>query len=524
MIPKSPDVYFDIARENRANSDVIASGGGSITSYTSNNRSGFLNNWTLKDPELYYNPWNLTASDRCEATELKTGVWHITKLTPPTTNGFNSILFSCPVSTFKGIGNKFGIFISKPEGREFDSTALFYNSNDDTGKLFFQQYVVEGMNIIDLSEVYESPNLFWRLKVPESFYNRNESGGLLETETDFYVVFFPVFDQLNASGFGIYNDKTFNDWQFLPATSTTVSEDGLTAYVDNTIKAVSAWAFRDKRTAYYKDEHIIVFSPWFNAFKRLDSTSYALLSYSAGWNDGSEEYVIQNYFGTFTLDSKKGNVNYYGGAVVGDFPGNSYSFMGFWFNYNGTYQMLPYNFDKLAVRWEENKYGNYIYVQENGENIGEIWNTIIADFTNKKSQGDSYISRVVWTQSESDNYDGYKGLRITANDENTLPAYQNAFNGTNDGITYINGRRNQTLLDKDLLYTRNTGAVVNNKQLVFGDGNLSGVRLFADRVQINTGVNSVSSFDGDFYKFLAFKEPLTTWQINYLMKIYNFYK
>ena len=40
--------------------------------------------------------------------------------------------------------------------------------------------------------------------------------------------------------------------------------------------------------------------------------------------------------------------------------------------------------------------------------------------------------------------------------------------------------------------------------------NASTVKLFADRVQINTGINFVSSFDGDFYKFLAFKEPLTT--------------
>ena len=192
--PPEPELLFDVKRENKANSDYPV-GYPSLHDFSHNNCYATYQSGNLKSPELYYNRWNFTAAGRCEATELATGVWHVTKLTPQSTNSFNSILFSCPVSGFKGVGNKFGIYVSKPEGRDFDSSARFYNDNSNTGEFFFHQFVVEGMNIIDLSEVHENPNLFWRLKIPESFYNKDESGGLLETETDFFVFFFTVIDE-----------------------------------------------------------------------------------------------------------------------------------------------------------------------------------------------------------------------------------------------------------------------------------------------------------------------------------------
>lgn len=522
MIPKSPDVYFDIARENRANSDVIASGGGSITSYTSNNRSGSLYNWTLKDPELYYNPWE-KCNDCCECTQLKQGIWHITKLSPNSTQDFERIIFQCPISQFKGFGNKFNIFISNPGDKIFDESNFFIANSDGTETSFWCD-LDEGSNLIDISKSLSTNANYAYLRIPKSFYNKDENGGLLETETNFYIVFFPVFDQLNASGFGIYNSKTFNEWQKLEYDATEIINDREANVKTIEGEAYAWWAFRDLQVCYYIDNNIIVFSPYFNAFKKLNPRESSLVYLSSIRTHGTSPETSGEISKWFNVAFDGSNIEFYGDVLIGDFSDTMNAYYSVNLYTEGTWQMLPYNFDKLAVRWEENEYKNYIQVQENGENIGEIWNTIIADFTNKKSQGDSYISRVVWTQSENDGYDGYKGLRITANDENTLPAYQNTFNGTNDGITYINGRRNQTLLDKDLLYTRNTGAVVNNRQLIFSDNNASTVKLFADRIQVNTGINSVSSFDGDFYKFLAFKEPLTTWQINYLMKIYNFYK
>lgn len=71
--PPEPELLFDVKRENKANSDY-PDGYPSLHDFSHNNCFATYQNGILKSPELYYNPWNLTASNRCEAVELKTGV------------------------------------------------------------------------------------------------------------------------------------------------------------------------------------------------------------------------------------------------------------------------------------------------------------------------------------------------------------------------------------------------------------------------------------------------------------------
>ena len=111
--PPQPELLIDISREHKANSDYSDTGYPYIHNYGSagGGAAYACSAANLKSPELYYNPWRILRTELgAEYQELKTGVFHITKL--PAKQQFNLADISCDIAQFKGFGSKLGIFIS----------------------------------------------------------------------------------------------------------------------------------------------------------------------------------------------------------------------------------------------------------------------------------------------------------------------------------------------------------------------------------------------------------------------------
>ena len=517
--PPEPELLFDVKREHKANSDYSDTGypyihnygaGGGGASYAATASQ-------LKSPELYYNPWNLTAPNRCEAVELKTGVWHVTKLTPPTTDGFNSILFSCFHSTFIGLGTKFGIYISKPEGKEFGSS-LFYNMNETSEKMLFSQYLFEGMNVVDLSRFHERLSFFWRLKVPESFYNQDENGGLLETETDFYVVFFPVLDESQCNGYGEYLVPNFNNaaWR-KDSENIVVSDDGL---IVDTTQSEYFWDLRIAPEAYYKDDYITVFSPEFfnvSCAQNLNIIAeFRGVTWDSSGGESSETIGTEQVIGRTTGT----NAPFYGGVAFK----NSYDrvYLQFYFSATGVFTMLPYNNDRFTVAYSGNN-TNVATIQVN-ETVPfhdkcEL-QTLITKYRNTyKGSSILYRNEVL---STSEDLLGIYGFRLnTYAEDRTQYSHRHCIADAAQGrwqnlVSYCNNTivSNQ-ITDYELLYKDTVSAVVLlNKEVTSEDCTDTGSKLFSSR-------DGYNCFSGLFYYLVAFKERLTPWQIAYYIKQMN---
>lgn len=517
--PPEPELLFDVKREHKANSDY-PDGYPSLHDFSHNGCFATYQNGILNAPELYYNPWILTAPNRCETVELKTGVWHVTKLTPPTTNGFNSILFSCPSSTFIGLGSKFGVYISKPEGKEFGSS-LFYNMNETNEEMLFSQYLFEGMNVVDLSRVPEmSGGFYWRLKVPESFYNQDENGGLLETETDFYVIFFPVLDESQCNGYGEYLLPKFNKSFWNIELGSMISNNGLTLN-NNGANTNSA-----KIVPYYDNGKICVISPMFFNFRidDLEDEASSYLLFSCVDSDGTpilEDETVNIH--TTTLENNGSNISFYGYCLNHEeiLPEDLESVIAAGVHHNvGFYPpkkiitMLPYNNDRLTVAYSGNN-TNVATIQVN-ETVPfhdkcEL-QTLITKYRNTyKGSSILYRNEVA---STSEDLLGIYGFRLnTYGEDRTQNSHRHCIIDHAQGrwenlVSYCNNTivTNQ-ITDYELLYKDTVSAVVLlNKEITSEDCTDTGCRLFS----CHDGINC---FSGQFYYLIAFKERLTPWQI-----------
>lgn len=206
IVPSEPELLIDISRASRANSDYSESGYPYIPNYGSSGGGAAYAcvATNLKSPELYYNPWNLITLDLCEAVELKTGVWHVTKLL--VTDSRNSILY-LNLNNFVGFNSKISIFINKPTGRKNASDAAFSMGADNWADIPFSQTLTDGVNVIEIPEssVFDSQYAnIARISIPDDWWDRDEDGNAIDTNTDFYVVFFPVYDQSKTVGYPTY--------------------------------------------------------------------------------------------------------------------------------------------------------------------------------------------------------------------------------------------------------------------------------------------------------------------------------
>lgn len=526
--PPEPELLFDIKRENKANSDY-PEGYPSLHDFSHNNCFATYQQGNLKSPELYYNPWKLINPDRCEAVELKTGVWHVTKLTPPTTNGFNSSLFFCPSSTFIGLGTKFGVYISKPEGKEFGSS-LFYNMNETNEEMLFSQYLFEGMNVVDLSGFYERSSFYWYLKVPESFYNQDENGGLLETETDFYVVFFPVLDESNCNGYGEYLIPKFNDSDFwyIELASSTISNNGLT--LNNRGVNINS----GKIVPYYDNGKICVISPMFFNFRidDLEDEASSYLLFNCVDSEGTpvlEDERVNIH--TTTILNNGSNISFYGYCLNHEeiLPEDLESVIAAGVHHNvGFYPphkiitMLPYNNDRFTVLNSGNN-TNLARIQVS-ETVPfhdkcEL-QTLITKYRNTyKGSSILYRNEVA---STSEDLLGIYGFRLNSYGvDSTQRSHRHCIADAAQGrwenlVSYCNNTivTNQ-ITDYELLYKDTVSAVVLlNNEVTSEDCTDTGSMLFSCR-------DGYNCFSGLFYYLVAFKERLTPWQIAFCIKQMN---
>ena len=529
--PPQPELLFDVKREHKANSD-FPDGYPSLHDFSHNNCLATYQNGILKSPELYYNPWKLTAPNRCEAVELKTGVWHITKLTPPTTNGYNSILFTCPSSTFIGLGTKFGVYISKPEGKEF-GTSLLYNMNETNEEMLFSQSLFEGMNVIDLSGFHERSGFYWRLKVPESFYNRDENGGLLETETDFYVVFFPVLLESQCNGYGEYLIPKFNDSDFwnIEIASSTISNNGLT--LNNRGVNINS----GKIVPYYDNGKICVISPMFFNFRidDLEDEASSYLLFNCVDSEGTpvlEDETVNIH--TTTLENNGSNISFYGYCLNHEeiFPEDLESVIAAGVHHNvGFYPphniitMLPYNNDKFTVQLsnDTNNHAKLMISDSEPFHDKSELQTLICKCRNTLSGSNSMLYRNE-VQPPSQKI-GLYGIRFATTSETVT---DNSFKAclTDGGlattetrksiVSYLDGRvlgyeyGDYELLYKDIIMS----VVLLKNEITDEDCVDTGSVLFGTR-------DAVNCFSGQLYYLIAFKERLTPWQIAYYIKQMN---
>lgn len=528
--PPEPELLFDVKREHKANSDY-PEGYPSLHDFSHNGCFATYQNGILKSPELHYNTWILTAPNRCEAVELKTGVWHVTKLTPPTTNGFNSILFSCPSSTFIGLGTKFGVYISKPEGKEFGSS-LFYNMNETNEEMLFSQYLFEGMNVVDLSMVPEmSGGFHWHLKVPESFYNRDENGGLLETETDFYVIFFPVLDESNCNGYGEYLLPKFNDNFWDLDLESQISNNGLTLN-NHGVNLNSG-----KIVPYYDNGKICVISPMFFNF-RIDDLEDEAKSYMVfSCVDSEGNLVLKDEtvnIHTTTLENNGSNISFYGYCLNHEeiLPEDLESVIAAGVHHNVRFSpphniitMLPYNNDRFTVHVSNttNNYARLMVSETEPFHDKSELQTLICKCKNTLSGSNSMLYKNE-VQQPSQKI-GLHGIRFATTSETVT---DNSFKAclTDGGLATTEARKSiVSYLDGRVL-----GYEYGDWELLYKDIIMSVVLLkneITDEDCVDTGsllfatLDAVNCFSGQLYYLMGFKDRLTPWQIAYYIKQMN---
>lgn len=528
--PPSPDLWYDVGAQEKANSDFITDessllSNAVLTDWSGNQKNGSFINYTAKSPELYYNPFSILG-ERCQGTEIKPGVWHITKLTPSGTsstsdNSYEAILLACAGTSFKGLGTKFGIYLGAPKGSEYSDTAsyaMFQISKGDGSTPTFYQHLEGGMNVVDLTNtLYINTGDQIYIAISLNFFNKAENGNLAYTETDFYIVIFPVLDESEANGFGEYFIPKFNQNTSSQTTSgywineqqILVPQDGLTI---DTTNCTQDWSFRLLYNPYFENDDISVFSPHFLCFKSTESEKYVYNHIHKVNSSGDSLYLAK------TLGVANGqNLTTYGNVVSKNSETTCYELI---FFSKSIMRLLPYNNDCLTVRWSDLFSGNWIKIGEDNDPITKV-KTIITKFNNLKGGG---RTNIMINSAPVNDQESFIGFTVDANSNQSDPAFDSIWNHGSQqktGVSYLNGCKQSRLTgikDQDLLNQTVIGAVVNLPDIDY-QLNINGT-LFSDRHIINGVVTHYNAFDGKFYALIGWDKPLTIWQIAYATKKY----
>lgn len=525
--PPEPELLIDISREHKANSDYSDTGYPYIHNYGSKGGGAAYacSAANLKSPELYYNPWRiLRAEVGAEYQELKTGVFHITKL--PAKPQFNLADISCDIAKFKGFGSKLGIFISSDKpfvASDIKPRVIIMDGANGTNYQGAQK-LNAGMNIWDLTNVpvNSNPEESRRgayLSFPNSWWDVEEDGTPAITPCDIYLVFFPVLDESQCNGYGEYLIPKFNvqgSGVWTDGHSDIVSPDGLTVDMSG---LEHSYDFRYQPQSYYEDDSIVVFSPIFSCFEN-SVNSWVSVSTHGYTSDGTEHIVSYE-----TIGSCNGfNVSYYGSAFLKGEYTSYYIFL----TISGTsvVRMLPYNNDRFAVQLS-NDTNNYARLRtsetEPFHDKSEL-QTLICKCRNTLSGSNSLLYRNE-VQPPSQKI-GLYGIRFATTSETVT---DNSFKAclTDGGlatpetrksiVSYLDGRVLETndYGDYELLYEDIIMSVVLLKNEITDEDCIdTGSLLFATR-------DAVNCFSGWLYYLTGFKERLTPWQIAYYIKQMN---
>ena len=532
--PPEPELLFDVKRENKANSDY-PSGYPSLHDFSHNGCFATYQQNNLKSPELYYNPWRiLRAEVGAEYQELKTGVFHITKL--PAKPQFNLADISCDIAKFKGFGSKLGIFISSDKpfvASDIKPRVIIMDGANGTNYQGAQK-LNAGMNIWDLTNepVNSNPEESGRgayLSFPNSWWDVEEDGTPAITPCDIYLVFFPVLDETQCNGYGEYLLPKFNDSDFwFIEFQSQISNNGLTLN-NNGVNLNSG-----KIVPYYDNGKICVISPMFFNFRidDLEDKASSDLTLNCVDSDGYpilEEETVNIH--TTTLENNGSNISFYGYCLNHEefLPEDLESIIAAGVHHNVRFSppnniitMLPYNNDRFTVAYAGNN-TNIATIQVS-ETVPfhdkcEL-QTLITKYRNTyKGSSILYRNEVL---STNEDLLGIYGFRLSTYGEDRSQyshrmCIVNAAQGRwQNLVSYCNNTivTNQ-ITDYELLYKDTVSAVVLlNHEITSEDCSDTGSRLFSSRDGINC-------FSGQFYYLIAFKERLTPWQIAYYIKQMN---
>lgn len=512
--PPQPELLIDISREHKANSDYSDTGYPYIHNYgsTGGGAAYACSAANLKSPELYYNPWEFwRANEGAEYEELKTGVFHLTKL--PAKGQFNYADFGCDIAQFKGFGSKLGIFISsdKPFTEEETKPRVAIVDTSDGGHKQGDFKLKSGMNIWDLTNEPvninpSQPNRCAAFSFPDSWWNTDEFGNPVVTPCDIYVVFFPVLDESQCNGYGEYLCPKFNNNVWQKQGTITVSSDGLT--IDDS-QASDQYDLLYIPEPYYEDDYIAVYSPEFLNVDGIEDCHIMadMMQHTNGVYGVISSQSIGRTTGT--------NAPFYGGVAFK----NSYDvvYLQFYFSATGVFTMLPYNNDRLTVAYSGNN-TNLATIQVNEttpfHDKCEL-QTLITKYRNTyKGSSILYRNEVL---STSEDLLGIYGFRLSSYAENStqyshrhciLDAAQGRWENL---VSYCNNTivTNQ-ITDYELLYKDTVSAVVllNNEEITDEDCSDTGSRLFSC-------IDGYNCFSGQLYYLIGFKDRLTPWQIAY---------
>lgn len=526
ITPPDPYLNIDVGSNKLSNSDITDASNIVLTD-PSTNRSVQLKNYTLEDSALESIPISVVSSERVSHTELKAGVYRIDTLLPgtahydPSTQSYAFIAYQINLGTNPDLwGKTISFYLSTPDGKTFNNTG-FVQINDEINTIPWgesnPQFLKEGLNIykippfINKSKYQGIGTLKIYFRLPQTFYDTDEDGYFIQTNlTGCYFVVFPYLND-NKTGFGTYVSPKFNEWEDDSHSTNVTRVSDTEIIIDQNLP--QCWYFYYHMHPYYRDSSIVVFNPIFYEFI---VSGQCLLQYDLHYATAEDNNILlltlqaQNNLSGTKLTSIQ-----YGYVYKGDLSAWTDSFIVYFFDTVGlTVTMLPYGYDRFYTGKSfgvSNVYGSI--KESDGSNLQIVPGTLITKF---KFQATTTNYLYQYSQAtEIPDRISYTGFIIDGNTGNSQPAFQSAL-VPSEGVSYVDGVINNSILDQDLNNKETIGALV-----LYKDGSVDTSKeslLFSHY----SGDQILSGFIGALYNLIMFDEDvrLTPWQVQYITQKY----
>lgn len=515
ITPPDPYLNIDVGSNKLSNSDITDTSNIVLTD-PSTNRSIQLKNYTLED-SAYESISIKRTPTRIEHTQLKQGVYRVDTLLPgtesydPSSQNYMLNVYSIELDTNPDLwGKTISFYLSSPDGKSFNNTGSIYiddGYSNIPSNLRNTKSIVEGLNTYKIpnfidKDKYSAESLSIYIKFPSSFYDTNSEGKLVQTSvTGCYFVIFPYLND-NKTGFGTYVSPDFSGWKDLSGLVT--RDSNYKVYIPSSVSTL--YDFRYACYPYYKDDSIVVFNPIFYKFNISDNKTIINDGFHAIQSDGTDIFISSidinyGYIGDVL------NTEFYGYVYKGDLSNWNTAYVIFYFNNkNISVEMLPYGYDRFYTNQSfgvSNIYGSI--KESDGSNLQIVPGTLITKF---KFNASTINYLYQYSQARIPERLSYTGFIIDGNTENSEPAFQSALN-TSEGVSYVDGIINNSILDQDLKNKNTIGALV-----LYKDGYVNTDKeslLFSHY----SGDQVLSGFIGALYNLIMFDEDvrLTPWQI-----------
>ena len=441
-----------------------------------------------------------------EATSPAAGVFHITKLwgNPTGTNAFYIEL-----KDFVGFNSKISMFIGRPAGKENASNAVLEIRSLIGGAAAFSQTLTDGVNVIEIPESsvfsdIEDPTA--KVFIPDDWWDKDEDGNKIDTNADFYVVFFPVYDQSKAVGYPTHavSDFTQNDWNER-GTANKVSI--ISYYKVDTTECSYPYDFRNltSKNLEYSTSNVFVVRPFKARFKRHDGENISVGIDLRGYKNGIDSII--KFMGTGSSTGEI-TVDFPGDVVFSETPyTNPYVII--YLSPVGVYEQLPletyFQFSKSIMEYIE---GHYCYAQiPESPNFG----TVIMDM--EVSSDIEPEVKTVTFYKEDEGASGGNNIIMTG------PANSNVSFGTEVAFTYSSSSGVKSYIN-GVFNTTNPTSEYFGKHITVAN---VGTPTPGSSVHCIGGSSIGGQSPFRLHKFMAFKEQLTEEQLKKVYEKYNFY-